>query len=452
MADKKTRVSRTGERPAARRFYVVLLCVLAMIGLISCQKSERSATTPESRTPKGEPLKEIPVQQAARPAAQPQQAPITIEPYVAGEPAVRVAITKDAPVLRLSTSAAEARVFNAANQEIERVPRNTVLEIASGPSGLVVNGTRINETQLRLESLNPDVPLRFNDQDIAARLTLIRAKSATLTLVAHLPMEEYLAGVLAGEVPYDKWHSEALKAQAITSRSFAFYQLRKNAGEPYDVESTVMSQVFKSGYKNNPVISSALASTRGMILTSGGAPFSAYFHSTCGDHTDPSTLVFPDRPAARPFTPVTCGFCSGSPAYRWKVTLEKRVLQEKLSSQFTAKQQLTGVAFLDASGAAVGERTGPLRRVSNVYLKKNDGSTTQLSANQFRLAAGPKELKSMLLEQVVDRGATIEISGGGFGHGAGLCQWGSQGMALAGYNHLQILGKYYAGAGLTRIY
>jgi stage II sporulation protein D len=49
-------------------------------------------------------------------------------------------------------------------------------------------------------------------------------------------------------------------------------------------------------------------------------------------------------------------------------------------------------------------------------------------------------------------GTTLDIQGGGYGHGVGLCQWGSQGMGQAGYGFAQILGKYFPGAALTRMY
>ena len=61
-------------------------------------------------------------------------------------------------------------------------------------------------------------------------------------------------------------------------------------------------------------------------------------------------------------------------------------------------------------------------------------------------------MKSLLLCQVVDRPDVLDVSGGGFGHGVGMCQYGSQGMAQAGKPYAMILGMYYQGAALTRMY
>ncbi len=430
------------------RFVIVMLCAIGLAGLLSCQSSskpsdpvvrESTPSTPATPHRPATPMPEVPV--AERPNAAPE---ISSEAV----PDVRVAALKDAAGLKITTGTAEARVFNAAGAEIERLPANTVLQINFSPNALVANGSPLNELNLRFESTST---LKLNDQELASRLIVYR-QARGLLAVAQINLEEYLAGVLAGEVPFDKWHIEALKAQAIASRSFAYYQVKKNAAELYDVESTVMSQVFRAGYRNNATLLNVVNSTRGLVLTNNGAPFSAYFHSTCGDHTDPSSLIFPDRPAARPFSPVSCGYCQQSPSYRWTFSLDKRALEQKFASSFTGAQHLASITFLDTNGAQIGNEPGGFRRVALVQIKRTDGTTFQVVANQFRLTVGAKDLKSMLFAQAADRGSTIEISGAGFGHGVGLCQWGSEGMAAAGFNHLQILGKYYSGAALTRIY
>jgi len=58
----------------------------------------------------------------------------------------------------------------------------------------------------------------------------------------------------------------------------------------------------------------------------------------------------------------------------------------------------------------------------------------------------------MLFGQVTDKGGALEINGGGYGHGVGMCQFGSEGMAQAGHPYTAILGLYYPGMSLTRMY
>ena len=371
-------------------------------------------------------------------------------------PAIRVAVLKDAPRAQLTAGATEARLLSASGQEIRRLGANASVQIQASPSGLLVEGSALAEHVLRVESLSPTAALRLNGQDLAPRILVRLATDATLQVVAQLDLEEYLLGVLAGEVPYEHWHPEALRTQAIASRSYAFYQLKRSAGEPYDVESTVMSQVFKAGYHSNPILSAAVNSTRGLVLTFNGEPFSAYFHSTCGGHTEPAHSVFPEQAPIKPLAGVPCSFCQASPSFRWKVLLDKTALEQKLAALPAADRpgislprgaRIESIEFLDAAGAPL----PPFTRACHVNLR-HSGGLVRLPGNQFRLLAGPRELKSLLFERVVDTGPALDISGRGFGHGVGLCQWGSQGMAQAGFNHAQILGKYYPGAALTRMY
>ena len=50
------------------------------------------------------------------------------------------------------------------------------------------------------------------------------------------------------------------------------------------------------------------------------------------------------------------------------------------------------------------------------------------------------------------RGDEVVAEGGGYGHGAGMCQWGAMGMAKRGYNFREILNHYYRGAEIRRLY
>jgi len=439
MACKKRRaVNQQADTPSAalRRLCFLLLCVAGLAGLLSCQSShhQTTGTTPGSGVGAGA----LPTRDA--------------QTRGQGAPVIRVAVLKDAPRTQVTAGAAEARLIGAGGQEIRRLGPNASIQIQASPSGLLVEGSALADQVLRVESLSPTVVLRLNGQELAPHIQVRLATETTLQVVAQLDLEEYLLGVVAGEVPVDRWHSEALKAQAIASRSYAFYQLRKSSGEPYDVESTVMSQVFKADYHGTPSLSSAVSSTRGLVLTCNGQPFSAYFHSTCGGHTEPAQDVFPEQAPIKPLSGVPCSFCQASASFRWRMLLDKTALEQKLAVDrpgvsWPHGAKIQSVEFLDAAGAPLGTFT----RACQVNLRHSGGSV-RLPGNTFRLLAGPRDLKSLLFERVVDTGTALEISGGGFGHGVGLCQWGSQGMAQAGFNCAQILGKYYPGAALTRMY
>ncbi|HYF49781.1 MAG TPA: hypothetical protein VEJ63_10270, partial [Planctomycetota bacterium] len=118
-------------------------------------------------------------------------------------------------------------------------------------------------------------------------------------------------------------------------------------------------------------------------------------------------------------------------------------------AQYPGIQSVSTVEFLDARGGVLGN--GGLGRATLVRIGHN-GGTMQMQGNAFRLLVSPRDLKSLLIEQAADRGESVELAGGGFGHGVGMCQFGSQGMALSGRTYPEILGMYFPGAALTKMW
>ena len=70
----------------------------------------------------------------------------------------------------------------------------------------------------------------------------IRVKRLSTGVIEVIPFEEYIVGVLAGEMPI-YFEKEALKAQAVASRSYAFKRIGNNKNNDYDVVDSVMNQV-----------------------------------------------------------------------------------------------------------------------------------------------------------------------------------------------------------------
>ena len=118
-----------------------------------------------------------------------------------------------------------------------------------------------------------------------------------LAVVNELPIEAYLAGTLAREM-YAGWSSEALRAQAVASRTYALYQCRLRRRESYDVVSGTNSQVYGGLESEVPRVLAAVEATRGEILTHRGSPVLAAFHSASGGRTASAEEVWGD---ARPY-------------------------------------------------------------------------------------------------------------------------------------------------------
>ncbi|MCW8132763.1 MAG: SpoIID/LytB domain-containing protein [Planctomycetota bacterium] len=365
---------------------------------------------------------------------------------VLGAPEIRVAVLRDAREVRIGCAHSSLTLSDGRGQEISKLPAGSELYVKLENNTLTVNGRVVPSTGLRAVA---DGRVTVNGAELARQLDvyLDATRPGTLTAVAYIGLEEYLVGVLAGEVPYDRWGAEALKAQAITSRSYALYQMKVHAGDPYDVESTVMSQVFKPGNHNNVVLNAAVNGTRGLVLTSGGKLFPAYFHSTCGGATARGPGVFPDSPAVATLNGRACPYCTQSPSYRWHAEIAREEIARKLRAfPDLAGKNIGTIQSLEFQGGSSAAPRADLVRI------QHSGGTLTMNANRFRIAVGAGLLKSVMVERVAAKGDLLVFDGRGFGHGVGLCQYGSNGMAERGYTCEQILGFYYAGGELTKVY
>ena len=252
-----------------------------------------------------------------------------------------------------------------------------------------------------------------------------------------LDVERYLPSVLGGEMPAD-WPAEALKAQAVAARTLAiFYRLQRAAFE-YDVTSTVEDQVFSSG-KARPSIAEAVADTAGVVLLHDGGLFPAFYHSTCGGETESPGKAL-GKPEYDFLEGVPCGFCADSSHYEWKATLSAAELESKLRAAGIAVSAITEVSAEEGDA-----RTG--RMVKLAW----PGGPTLVPIVDFRRAVGRMVIQSGKF-QCRAEGDDFRFTGRGFGHGAGMCQYGARGMARAGRLYREILMHYYRNCAIGRLY
>lgn len=139
--------------------------------------------------------------------------------------------------------------------------------------------------------------------------------SGEISIINLVDLEIYTEGVLAGEV-YPSWESEALKAQAVATRTYALRRLMDNKSGDYDVDDTVLSQVYL-GENGVEAFKNAVRETRGQVLVYDGVPIRAHYFSSGGGTTEGDEEVWlggNDEPylTARP------DFDSISPYYRWE--------------------------------------------------------------------------------------------------------------------------------------
>jgi stage II sporulation protein D len=263
---------------------------------------------------------------------------------------------------------------------------------------------------------------------------LIRVQVADGKEPLELRLEDYVAGVVAGEMP-GSFPREAQKAQAVAARSYALTRKieAQAAGRPYDIGSGVLAQVFAKA--PGPAARAAAEATAGEVLARDQEPVEAYFHASCGGRTEGGLAALGrDLPYLRS---VTCGRCDHAPGVAWTVRLQPREL---------AKAAGLGGSATDAR---VVSRT-PSGRAERVEIVAGDRKVV-LPASDLRQRIGFSRLPSLAFELRRTRGEFV-LDGRGQGHGAGLCQWGAAGLAREGKTYREILEHYYPGVEVVRMY
>lgn len=264
-------------------------------------------------------------------------------------------------------------------------------------------------------------------------------------------LETYLEGVLAGELP-TSFPREAMRAQAIVARTYVLSQAAQTsqaAGTPLSVDDTGASDQEFGGISSDEKIRAklrdAVTTTRGLVLISGGKPLRTWYHSTCGGQTCPATVVFRVPPSIAVAARATglggapCAFCTASPKYRWK--------DAALSADAVVKAAgLKGML----ESFAVGETT--LGGRAATFEIRAGGKTARVSAAEFRIAVGARSLPSTWVDSTAIKGKDLVLSGRGWGHGVGLCQFGAKGMADKSVAAEAIVEHYYSGAELKRLW
>ncbi|MDQ3934326.1 MAG: SpoIID/LytB domain-containing protein [Actinomycetota bacterium] len=159
-------------------------------------------------------------------------------------------------------------------------------------------------------------------------LELRPSGSGGLTVVNALGLDNYVRGVIAGEMP-SSWHAEALKAQAIAARSYALTTDR--GGPVFDQYPDVRSQVYRGVTGERASTNAAVSATSGEVVTYDGQVAVTYFFSTSGGHTENVENSFVGA-APKPWLKgVDDPYDDVSPRHRWRFVFTQSQMQSRLS-------------------------------------------------------------------------------------------------------------------------
>ena len=254
-----------------------------------------------------------------------------------------------------------------------------------------------------------------------------------------LGIEKYLSSVVGSEMPA-KWPLEALKAQAIASRTYAL----KQKGNPiYDIDSTQKNQVYNGLESRTYKTARAVRSTRSLVLTYKNKLINALFHSSSGGMTENSQDVWKNE---YPYLSSVRDFDRNNPKLQWK----KKFSSGELQKLFPEIGGIKKIEILNITN------TG---RVKNVKIFGKYGSD-QISGVDIRKRMNLKStfMRFKFIEDkkyISDNDnsnipieKTLIVFGQGSGHGVGMSQWGARYMASKGQKAERILKHFYKGVGI----
>lgn len=269
--------------------------------------------------------------------------------------------------------------------------------------------------------------------------------------VMELDLEEYVKGVVAAEMPAE-FHIEALKAQAVASRTYAINRMLKHdRGHPDHPEAPLCTgihcQVYLSLEELNSIhargweekywgkIEEAVESTKGQVLYYEGELIEALYHSTSGGMTEDAIDVFAvDLPYLKA---VESQYEEEAPRYKATVTMTGDEFVDKINKKFPGAN-VTTENIADKIKLVEKTESGRVKKISidgNIVDGREIRELFGLNSTNFKIYYNPKT-------------NIVEIETMGYGHGVGMSQWGANGMAKNGKTYEEILRHYYTGVEL----
>jgi stage II sporulation protein D len=337
-----------------------------------------------------------------------------------------------------------------------------VVKAADGRLNLLDQKGNLLEQRLRKVTIiaSPKKRLRLNDQLFHGIFEFHPLKSDSFYTVNVLNIEDYLRGVLQPEIgnrTEDEF--EAVKAQAVAARTYAFITKDKYPDREYDLINDIGDQVYTGIAGEQDITNRAAKATRGEVLMYENDLIDAYYHSTCGGRTDNIEEIW-DK-GMRPYLVgvADSGYCRWSKFFEWNELYPTAEFLDHIRDYFKTVNGDAGKIGERLIEATISDHTTG-GRIKAIQLTTDRGSVV-LRKDQIRWAFGrhdkPGILPSTNFAISLDRDEDgvvqqVHIIGCGYGHGIGMCQCGAIGMARAGYTYQQILTHYYTGVRIRKLY
>ncbi len=282
------------------------------------------------------------------------------------------------------------------------------------------------------------LPIPFESNFEFESNQVVRVRREKAGNIEEVPLEEYVLGVLAGEMPVS-FELEALKAQAVAARSYVMKKMEYNQNDDYDILDTPQNQMYISTselkdlwgsdfQKKYSKLYQAVTETSGEYLTYDGKLIESFYFSTSSGMTENSGEVFQTQ------LPYLVSVKSEwdqdvSPVFCENITFSLYDFYTKLNIPYQDQLEVS-VQKMTSTG-----------RIKEILI--ND---ILFTGNEV---AYDLDLRSSYFS-IKQEGNEVLIQTKGYGHGVGMSQYGAQGMAMKGYHYDEILTYYYQGVEIKK--
>jgi stage II sporulation protein D len=323
-----------------------------------------------------------------------------------------------------------------------------------GQAKLVISDQSFIGEKFTLSSANNDDIIKLNGKRYRGKIKIL-VSGNSVSIINALSLEDYVKGVLAKEMPIGKGteNLEALKALAICVRTYAIQKM-KDGKVYFDIYADTRDQVYGGVDDESPITNRATDETQNLILKYDGNPAIIFYHSTCGGYTESVENVFTKEPVPYLIT-VKDGDepnCVISPRFNWEEKYTRELIVDRLKNYSLIENKNYSLEDISVTSRFNSGRVKELE--INLVDDSGEEQLLVLRGNEIRSIIRNADGKSILWSNMFDVSTYsnfIILSGKGFGHGVGLCQWGAISLSKKGWSYEEILNHYYPGTNTEKI-
>jgi len=360
---------------------------------------------------------------------------------------------------------------------------------ADGSTGEVVFMFAAAQKLLRGKSLDESGPVKIGTAKLntyRGQVEFFRVTGSDMTVINVMSMEQYLYGVVPNEIESYS-NMEALKAQAVAARTYAYLNLTKTSKSNthlnygFNLCSDVHCQVYRGMGSENANTNTAVDQTKDMVITYNGQLIEAVYSASSGGRTEDGSNVWTGAPYLKS---VEDKYESGnSPKYNWTLTFTADEISQKLKNYNIGNVTSIEVTRLSEAGRPIELIVKGTLKPEGIKFTKDgcrtfmslysqwytitsnadvtvlvDGKEEKKQLGQLTIISADGKTKSVEPGQgltVIDANGKAALlsavpteytfTGRGYGHAVGMSQEGAKGMANAGFKFDEILTHYYTG-------